>query len=120
MLGRTIDKARAKLDNALGEYRYNCRMDGRLFAFAGIDADAFLTAVNSASTDDEVVQWMKMNHTPRSEPEIREFNERFSHLGPEDEESRAYFEEVRQEVAPNRPDVRSWFDLIEADEGRLN
>ena len=31
----------------------------------------------------------------------------------------AYFEDLQRKVAPNRYDLSSWFDLIEADEGRL-
>ena len=120
MLGRAIDKARAKLKDALGEYIYNCPLDQRVFEFTGIDADALLAVVEQSATDDEVVQWIKKNRISRSESEIRAFNEKLRHLGPEDEESRTYFEEVRQKVAPNRADLRSWFDLIEADEGRFN
>ena len=33
MLGRTIDKARAKLENALGEDMYDCPLDQLLFEF---------------------------------------------------------------------------------------
>ena len=32
MLGRTVDKARAKLENALGEYMYDCPLDQLLFS----------------------------------------------------------------------------------------
>jgi len=119
MLGRTVDKARAKLENALGEYIYNCPLDERLFEFLRIDADALLDAVKTRPTDDEVVQWVNAHQRPHSEAEIKGFNTQLSQLGPEDEESKTYFENTRRKAAPNRPDLRSWFDLIEADEGRL-
>ena len=119
MLGRTIDKARAKHENKLGEYIYNCPLDQVLFEFLQIDAEVFFAAVKSCATDDEVIEWVFANQVHRNKAEVDEFNENISELGPEDEESRAYFEEVRQKVAADRPDLRSWFDLIEADEGRL-
>ena len=119
MLGRTSDKARAKHENALGGYIYDCPLDGVLFEFLGLDADDFLAAVKLDTTDDGVIEWVKANQTRRTAAEVEAFNERISQLGPEDEDSRAYFEEVRQKAAPDRPDLRSWFDLIEADEGRL-
>ena len=119
MIGRTSDKACAKHDNTLGEYIYNCPLDQVLFEFLGLDAEDFLSAVMPGATDDEVIKWVKANQVPRDEAEAEEFNKSISGLGPEDEESRAYFENTRQQVAPNRPDLHSWFDLIEVDEGRL-
>ena len=119
MLGRTVDKARAKFENALGEYIYNCPLDERLFEFLRIDAGALLDAVKTRPTDDEVVQWVKAHQRPHSEAEINAFNAQLSQLGPDNKESKAYFENARQRVAPNRPELNSWFDLIEAEEGRL-
>ena len=40
MLGRTIDKACAKLESASGEYMYDCPLDQLLFEFLAIDAQA--------------------------------------------------------------------------------
>ena len=119
MLGRTVDKAYAKLENALGEYTYDCPLDQRLFAFLGVDADTLLDAAKSRSTDAAVLRWVKTVQAPRSADEIEEFNLEISQLGPEDEESKAYFEDLQRKVAPDQPDLGSWFDLIEADEGRL-
>jgi hypothetical protein len=119
MLGRTSDKARAKHKNTLGEYIYNCPLDQVLFEFLGVNADAFLVAVKPETTDAEALAWVKANQTPRGAADIETFNRWISQLGPEDEESRAYFENARRRVAPNRSDLRSWFDLIEAEEGRL-
>ncbi len=84
-----------------------------------INAEDFLAFVEPDVTDDGVIEWVKANQTPRNAAEAGGFNERISQLGSDNEEKRAYFEEVRQKVAPNRPDLRSWFDLIEAEEGRL-
>ena len=119
MLGRTSDKARAEHENALGEYMYDCPLDRVLFEFLGINADDFLAAVKPDETDEEVIAWVKANQTHRDAPEIEAFNQRISQLGPDSDEKRAYFEEIRRKVAPDRPDVRAWFDLIEAEEGRL-
>jgi hypothetical protein len=119
MLGRTVDKARAKLENALGEYIYDCPLDQRLFEFLDINADSLLEAVKTAPTDDVVLQWVKSHQAPHTDAEIDAFNEKVSRLGPDDAESHAYFEQARKRVAPDRLELRSWFDLIEAEEGRL-
>lgn len=119
MLGRTTDKARAKHKNALGEYIYNCPLDEILFEFLSIDAGDFLNAVRSCPTDEAVLKWVRANAVHHSQTAVSEFNKKISQIGPEDEESRAYFEKARKQVAPNRPDLCSWFDLIEAEEGRL-
>ena len=119
MLGRTIDKARAKLENALGEYMYDCPLDQLLFEFLVVDAQALLGAAKTHPNNDAVVQWVQKNQASHSPTEIEKFNENLIQIGPEDEDSKAYFERARKQVAPNHPDLRSWFDLIEAEEGRL-
>ena len=120
MLGRTVDKARAKLEDTLGEYMYDCPLDQHLFEFLAIDAESLLDAVKTRLTDSVVVEWVKENQASRNEADIEAFNEKISRLGPEDVESKQYFEEIRQQVAPDLLDLDSWFDLIEADEGRLD
>jgi hypothetical protein len=32
---------------------------------------------------------------------------------------KAYFEKMRREIAPDRPYLQTWFQLLDAEEGRL-
>ncbi|MCX5985797.1 MAG: DUF5069 domain-containing protein [Chloroflexi bacterium] len=51
MAARTADKAREANAGTLGQFKYNCSMDNKLFAFAGIDPSEYQSAV--ASTEDD-------------------------------------------------------------------
>ena len=51
MAARTADKARGASAGTLGNFKYDCSMDNKLFAFAGIDASEYLAAVTSSADD---------------------------------------------------------------------
>ena len=55
MLGRTVDKARAKLDGDLGEYLYDCPLDKILFSFLQISAGQLLRIVSEVTEADDIV-----------------------------------------------------------------
>ena len=119
MLGRTIDKAHATLQGLLGEYMYDCPLDKRLFGFLGISAHQLLELVENSENDEDVVDSLKTIQVERNTGEIEQFNDQILESGPNDDESQVYFERLRQKHAPDRPDISSWFDIIEAEEGRL-
>jgi hypothetical protein len=116
---RTIDKAHATLQGLLGEYMYDCPLDKRLFGFLGISAPQLLELVENSENDEDVVDSLKTIQVERSTEEIEQFNDQILESGPNDDESQVYFERLRQKHAPDRPDISSWFDIIEAEEGRL-
>ncbi len=119
LLGRILDKCRAVIAGANGEYNYNCPLDRRFFDFTGIDADAFKAQVAQGKSDQEMLEWVRANSQPKSPEEILAwaFEVRFS--PPADIPSRAYFEKTRREIAPDRPFLQYWFELLDAEEGRL-
>ncbi len=119
MLGRTIDKAHATLQGLLGEYMYDCPLDKRLFGFLGISAPQLLELVENSENDEDVVDSLKTIQVERNTEEVEQFNDQILESGPNDDESQVYFERLRQKHAPDRPDISSWFDIIEAEEGRL-
>ena len=119
MLGRTIDKAHATLQGLLGEYMYDCPLDKRLFGFLGISAHQLLELVENSENDEDVVDLLKTIQVERNTEEIKQFNDQILESGPNDDESQVYFERLRQKHAPDRPDISSWFDIIEAVAGRL-
>jgi hypothetical protein len=119
MLPRTIDKARARSAGTLGEYIFDCPMDRRLFESMRTDGEEFLGVVTAANDDDAVVSWFVRNgHMPRGAA-LDSLNAEIDDWKPKTDESRERFEKQREQIAPGRPDVKSWTDLIDVEEGRL-
>ena len=82
MLGRTVDKARAKLDGDLGEYLYDCPLDKRLFDFLGISAGQLLKLAENSESDEGVVESLKTIQVERNTEEIEKFNDQIAESGP--------------------------------------
>jgi hypothetical protein len=119
MLGRTIDKAKAKAHGNIGEYHYNCPMDQAVFGLLGIDHEQFLDVVGKAKDDAEIEAYAQSFAAKKAPEELAAFNESFLKAGPaEGSESEAYFLELRNSVAPDRTDVTNWPDLLDLDEKR--
>jgi hypothetical protein len=102
----------------LGEYIYDCPMDRRLFEAMRTDGDEFLGVVTAADGDSAIVSWFVRNgHLPRGE-ELESHNADIENWGPKTDESRARFEKQRDLIAPGRPDIKTWTDLLDFEEGR--
>lgn len=119
ILARLIDKCRATIAGTHGEYHYNCPVDQRFFDFTDIDADEFRNLVAAGKTDDEIVAWVKQKSAQLSPSEIAAWCHDQIHRGPMSIDEKGYFEELRRKAAPNKPYVRSWFQILDAEEGRL-
>ena len=113
MLSRTTDKARSYMAGLLGEYHYDCPLDQRLFQFLGIDAESFLKQLKKVDTDDGMAKWIDETAN-RSKVEKDAFNNVLRHLCPEGEE---WLEQKRKELG--RSDIYTYFDQLDADEGRF-
>jgi hypothetical protein len=119
MLGRTIDKAKAKAHGNIGEYHYNCPMDQAVFGLLGIDQEKFLEVVTNAKDDAEIEAYAQTFAAKKSPEELAAFNESFLKAGPaKGSESEGYFLDLRNSVAPDRTDVTNWPDLLDLDEKR--
>ena len=70
MAARMIDKCRAGLSGTAGEYHFDCSLDNVLFKFKGIAAEEVRMLLASGASDEEVVEWMDHNGTPRTVNEI--------------------------------------------------
>jgi hypothetical protein len=119
MLPRTIDKARARKAGTLGEYIFDCSMDRRLFESMRTDGEEFLGVVTAADDDGAIVSWFVRNGHMPSGAELESLNAEIEQWGPKTDESRARFEKQRDVIAPGRADIKTWTDLIDAEEGRL-
>lgn len=102
-LARTTDKARAYNAGTLGEYDYDCPHDKPLFDFLGTNGAEFATKVKELGTDAKIQAWVRDDLLDDKTP---------------DAHAQGDFDQLLAQVAPDRPDVRTWFDLLDLDEGR--
>ncbi|MBC5799392.1 MAG: DUF5069 domain-containing protein [Candidatus Eremiobacteraeota bacterium] len=118
-LARMTDKARAAAQGKLGEYHYDCPHDKPVLAFLGVDAATFKQKA-ATSSDADVETWVRDTYLKGKSPaEIAAFNEDRENWRPDPgSQSAAYFDETRQAVAPDRPEIKTWFDLLDLDEKR--
>lgn len=117
-LARMIDKCRAVLVGAEGEYIYPCPMDERLMEFAGITADQLTAAVKANPIDQGVVDWFRKTAKPHKPAELDEWNDMMLTRGPSSPEKQEYFNKLRDAVDPSRTDLTAWADLQDLEEGR--
>ena len=118
-LPRMTDKARAAENGTLGDYHYDCPHDKPVLAFLGVDADAFKR--KAVTSDDRAIEkWVQGDLLARKSPsDIETYNEeRLSWRPDPGSESEQYFDGLRKQLAPNRPEIRTWFDLLDLDEKR--
>ena len=114
-LGRALDKAKAQAFGNPGEYNYDCPMDKAVFDFLGMDGEEFLDVVKNAKSDAEIESYAKQFVDKKSPQEIESWNREWvSQRG----DSKEYFIDLRNQVAPDRTDVTSWADLLDLDEKR--
>jgi hypothetical protein len=117
-LARTTDKARAFNTSTLGEYDFDCPHDKPLFAFIGTNGPEFAAKVKQLGSDAAIERWVRDELLAGKTPaEIATFNENRRNWRPDDH-SQGYFDKLRTQVAPDRSDVRTWFDLLDLDERR--
>lgn len=117
MLARTTDKAHAHNAGTPGPYHYGCGMDRHVLAFLGSDADEFAKFVAQRGDDAAIVTWAQERLSGKSPAEIESFNAEFAQDVPEpNSKSDEFYKSEQQRLG--RADIRTWFDLLDADEGR--
>jgi Domain of unknown function (DUF5069) len=119
-LKRTIDKSKANDEGHLGDYHYDCPHDKPLFEFLGTNGQEFGQKVRELQSDDAIARWLQektLSH--KSSADIDRFNAERMHWHPDPgTDSAAFFDSERKRVAPDRPEIVTWFDLLDLDEGR--
>jgi len=115
ILPRMLDKGRATLTGKNGEYHYACPLDQRFLEFTGIDPEALKKELPKSDT--EVLAWIAANAKhKRTAPEIAAWSAWQEQRGPDNPEGRDYFNGLHKAVAPQRTDITSWFDVLDADD----
>ena len=119
-LKRVIDKAKAYNEGKLGEYDYDCPHDKPLFEFLGTNGEEFARKVKQLETDEAIAAWVQRDLLKGKSPEdVERFNAARMRWHPDPgSHGEEYFKKVRDEVAPGRSEIVTWFDLLDLDEGR--
>jgi hypothetical protein len=120
-LPRLIDKARLHRKGLLDGYNYKTvGFDKHLLAFLKIDGDSFEETVNRLDQDGAILDWVQRYGAKPSPEEIEQWNEAMISRHPDTAAKRARFNHFLKEAGgEGRKDIRTYFDLIEFDEGRL-
>jgi hypothetical protein len=120
-LPRLIDKARLHRQGRLEGYNYKTiGFDKHLLAFLELDGDAFEEAANRLKHDDEILTWVQKHGAKRLPEEIEQWNQTMISRHPDTAAKKARFLHFRKQAGgERRSDIRTYFDLIEFDEGRL-
>lgn len=120
-LPRLIDKAKLHRKGLLdGGYNYKTvGFDKHLLAFLKLDPDAFEEAANRLDNDEEILRWIDERAAKHSPEEIERWNEAMISRHPDSAVKKARFLHVLKESGgAARTDIKTYFDLIEFDEGR--
>ena len=120
-LPRLIDKARLHRKGLLNGYNYKTvGFDKHLLVFLKLNGNAFEDVANNLDDDGAILHWVQENgarHLPES---IEQWNEAMISRHPDTAVKKARFLHFLKEAGgEGRNDVRTYFDLIEFDEGRM-
>ena len=120
-LPRLIDKARLHRKGLLNGYNYKTvGFDKHLLAFLKLNGDAFEDIANSLDDDGAILDWVQKNGVRHSPELIEEWNEAMISRHPDTAVKKARFLHFLREAGGEaRNDIRTYFDLIEFDEGRM-
>src|SRR6266540_2626199 len=120
-LPRLIDKARLHRKGLLNGYNYKTvGFDKHLLAFLKLDPDEFEEAANRLDDDGAILSWINERAAKRSDEAVEEWNQAVVSRHPDTAAKKARFLHFLKEAGgESRKDIRTYFDLIEFDEGRL-
>jgi len=120
-LPRLIDKAKLHRKGLLDGYNYKTvGFDKHLLSFLKIDGDAFEDTVHRLDKDEAILKWIEENCSKHSPEELEHWNQAMISRHPDTAAKKARFSHfLKQSGGVGRKDIRTYFDLIEFDEGRL-
>jgi hypothetical protein len=116
-----IDKAKLHRQGLLDGYNYKTvGFDKHLLAFLKLNGDTFEEAANRLDEDAAILNWVQENGAKHSREAIEQWNEAMISRQPDTAAKKARFLHFLKEAgSEGRKDIRTYFDLIEFDEGRL-
>lgn len=120
-LPRLCDKVRLHAAGKLHpDYHANLGIAMDLWAcqFLGVDYEALAEVIQQNASDEEVLAWCQDGGIPRSEEEVQWWNSYMRNRGFRDDFSERLAFRKEEAGMLDRDEILSFFDFIDADEGR--
>ena len=125
-LGRLIDKVRMRNAGQIQDYNYlTVGFDKYLLDKLEIKGEDFEKRVLQGGTDSEIAEWVRVNGKALTDEEKAEWNNMVLTFGPKAPMAQQAFDRNLAAIAQKRgvsveqlPSIKTWFELIEHDEGR--
>ncbi len=126
-LGRLIDKVRMRNAGQIQDYNYlTVGFDKYLLDKMEIKGEDFEKRVLQGGNDAEIADWVNSNGKHLSDEEKTEWNQMVLTFGPKAEMAQKAFDRILAAIAEKRgvpveqlAHIKTWFELIEHDEGRM-
>ena len=126
-LGRLIDKVKMRSEGKIQDYNYlTVGFDKYLLDKLEIKGEDFEKRVLQGGTDAEIADWVKANGKALTDAEKAEWNNMVLTFGPKAPMAQQAFDRNLAAIAEKRgvsvdqlPSIKTWFELIEHDEGRM-
>ena len=117
ILPRILDKCRATIAGTNGAYDFDCPTDQQFFDFAGISPQELKEQVATGKSDGEILVWLRAYSRTKPNPaQIASWSAYQEKRAPMDLESREFYQEEHQRIAPQRDDLATWFDYLDLDD----
>jgi hypothetical protein len=118
---RMLDKCRAVLAGAAGEYHFDCPLDRTFLDFTGIDAGAFREMVATGATDGEAAVWITEHSGIKDQAKVVGWNNKMRSTRPCDLplEVQVFLEGYIPKVTRKNRPVYVWFDVYDIEEQRI-
>lgn len=118
---RMLDKIRLHLHGELpADYQPNLGggFDARCVSFLGVAYEALVERVRAGGSDEEILEWCFTHGRRPSTEEIEIWNEYMRKRGLRDSGTAMLRKRLLDGGFDNRPELETFFDFIDADEGR--
>lgn len=117
ILPRVIDKCRAVIAGTNGDYGYACNLDLHFFNFTKIDPESLKAEIAKGIGDGDILKWVVENLGRELQlPDILVWSDYHTHRTPDNVAYRAKFNRMHEELAPDRTDIITSFDMLDLDD----
>ncbi len=117
ILPRMLDKGRAAIAGTSGDYHYDCPLDSYVKGFLDFDAEGLRAQLASGAGDGEALAWILANSkNKRGASEIALWSDYTERTTPGDLRMRGFIHDTHGEIAPDRKDIHTLFDLLDVDD----
>lgn len=117
ILPRMLDKGRAAIAGTIGDYHFDCPLDGFVKEFLDFDAEQLKEQLATGKGDGEILEWILANSkNKRTAPEIEAWSAYMDRYISGNTGMRGFVQENHSKIAPDRKDIFSLFDYLDLDD----